>query len=294
MEYMIYIKCKVNYKVKFTLFYLVEICIKMYFMKGVRLMLTKFKIILNCEKEFYNVNMGSLFHGVIMDMMDIEYAEKLHTDNLKPFSQSISSYETGICWNVCALNDEFAQAFQKVIEPKKEIFLRNKEKILEIQYISLNEISYKDFIETHYFSTPEDYITVYFNTPTAYKLDGKYINYPILLHMYNNLIRKFDTFSGEFSLYDAEMVEDIANNSSIVSYNLKSTNYSLESIKIPSFVGRIGVKIKGPSQLKNLVRLLLKFGEYSGAGIKTAMGMGAVQTILKSEKRGAKNENGET
>ena len=40
----------------------------------------------------------------------------------------------------------------------------------------------------------------------------------------------------------------------------------------------------GPQQFVNLMNLLVRIGEYSGVGIKTAMGMGAVEIIERKEK----------
>lgn len=253
-------------------------------------MITEFRIALICEKEFYNVNMGSLFHGVLMSILPTEYVEKLHNEELKPFSQSIFANDDGICWRVCGLNKDFSEIFCKAMEDRKDIRLENKQRTLKIKEYTINKVMYSELIESNYFGASNDYITVCFNTPTAYKIDGKYLNYPVLSSIYNNLIRKFDSFSGEFSIYDRETVEEMVLKSSIASYSLKSVKYSLESIKIPAFVGRIGIKIVGPDQLKNLIRLLLKFGEYSGTGIKTAMGMGAIKVVIKDGKRGEINE----
>lgn len=105
--------------------------------------------------------------------------------------------------------------------------------------------------------------------------------------IYKNLIRKFDTFSNEFNLYDEDMLESLAENSSVASYKLQSTCYGVEGIKIPAYTGRITVKINKSAQLANVAKLLFGYGEYSGIGIKTALGMGAVKTeeVIKSGKR---------
>jgi CRISPR-associated endoribonuclease Cas6 len=151
----------------------------------------------------------------------------------------------------------------------------------------MSNISYKQLIDNTYFANASDLIKVYFNTPTSFKIDGRYIIYPNIASIYKNLIRKFDTFSNEFALYDEEMLESLIDNSVITSYNLRSCSYSLESVRIPSFTGMITLKIHSSAQLAGLARLLFGFGEYSGIGIKTALGMGAMKTeeVKRFEKR---------
>lgn len=57
----------------------------------------------------------------------------------------------------------------------------------------------------------------------------------------------------------------------------------MEGIKIPSFIGEIGIRINGTDTMARYVKLLARFGEYSGVGIKTAMGMGAFR--IKQKER---------
>ncbi|MBE7584012.1 CRISPR system precrRNA processing endoribonuclease RAMP protein Cas6 [Staphylococcus aureus] len=65
----------------------------------------------------------------------------------------------------------------------------------------------------------------------------------------------------------------------IVDYKLKSTRFNLEKVKIPSFTGEIVFKIKGPLPFLQLTHFLLKFGEFSGSGMKTSLGMGKYSII---------------
>lgn len=67
-------------------------------------------------------------------------------------------------------------------------------------------------------------------------------------------------------------------------YDLKSTTFSLEGVKIPSFIGKITIKITGTQTMANFAHMLFEFGEYAGVGIKTALGMGYVK-MLKERRR---------
>ena len=90
-------------------------------------------------------------------------------------------------------------------------------------------------------------------------------------------MRKHDEASDETVTFNEEVLEDLLNYSEITSYNLKSTNFQLEGVKIPSFQGRITIKVKGPQMLVNLVNFMIAYAEFSGVGIKTSVGMGSIK-----------------
>ena len=48
-------------------------------------------------------------------------------------------------------------------------------------------------------------------------------------------------------------------------------------MKIGGFIGEITIHILGGETLARYVRMLCRFGEISGIGIKTGMGMGAME-----------------
>ena len=50
-----------------------------------------------------------------------------------------------------------------------------------------------------------------------------------------------------------------------------------ESGWLGSGLGKIGIKVKGSETIARYIRLLFHFGEFSGVGIKTGMGMGAIR-----------------
>ena len=71
--------------------------------------------------------------------------------------------------------------------------------------------------------------------------------------------------------------------------------FGVEGVKIPAYQGSLSLKLLGPQQVVNLVHMLLRFGMYSGVGIKTAMGMGAFQIAERNvlhEGRSIQAHNG--
>ena len=81
----------------------------------------------------------------------------------------------------------------------------------------------------------------------------------------------------DISLDDPEAMKQVARNIRMVRYSLRTGVFYLENTKITGYMGRITVVVSGPDQLARLAGALLSFAEYSGIGIKTALGMGGVR-----------------
>ena len=91
-------------------------------------------------------------------------------------------------------------------------------------------------------------------------------------------MRYEQVYSGSKEI-DFETIDYLEAHTRITSYGLKSryfTNVGSSTGKIPAFVGGMSLFFSGSSTVAGLANMLLAFGTYSGVGIKTAMGMGAM------------------
>lgn len=246
-------------------------------------------MMLSAEKnKHYDVNISSLFHGFIFELLQEKDADILHLDGLKPYRQSIKFLPGEIEWKITTLNE---RAFDMMIKPLmkvEEITLKHKDVTLSVKDKALYTLSYEKLIEETYFKEASPYIHLYFHTPTAFKTQGQYLNYPDLRLIYQSAMRKFDSVVTSMKLYDEEALDHLVSHSKIIGYNLKSTFFHVEKVKIPSFVGGITIKVEGPQALRQVAGLLLRFGEYSGIGIKCTLGMGSVSVNAGMKGRGEK------
>ena len=78
-------------------------------------------------------------------------------------------------------------------------------------------------------------------------------------------------------MFDEETLKQLTECVSVPAYQLRSARFPLEGVKIPAFLGRMMLQVRGSGTMARYIRLLVRFGEYSGAGIKTGMGMGALR-----------------
>lgn len=250
------------------------------------------KVIIRLKNDIntpISYQMSSLFHGFIMQNIAPKYGEKMHESVLKPFSQHLELNGDACQWIINALNQE---AYTNVIKPILDekistVYLENRDKHVKIQSKELIVSDIDSIMEDTVFSHCPRNMTIKFLTPTAFKSNGEYIFYPTIKNIFGSLIRKYDAANKTTQIYTPELLTDIEDNIKITRYNLKSTFFSLEGVKIPAFIGEITINISGSQQLVNLVHLLVKFGEYSGVGIKSALGMGSIK-IIEREKQDAR------
>lgn len=248
-------------------------------------MLYKLKIKFFKSDNFkYSVNIGSVMHGVLMDIVSESFAEKMHVSAYRPFSQNTEFVNGQLIWTVNLLNDEAYENIAKVIlsESFNEIYIKDRDAFLQIESKEIISISYDDLLKKHYmYESPSRYVNIMFTSPTAFKSNGKYVIFPTSQLIFDGLIRRYDFSSDKTELTDDKLYELIEKNTSIVEYKLKSVKFMLEGVKIPAFIGQITIKIGGANEFERLMNMLLEYGEYSGVGIKTAMGMGSIKTTRK-------------
>lgn len=240
-------------------------------------MLTKMSITLenNCG---LNQSAGSLMQGVLMENIDEIVAAELHQHSINPYAQYLDVRKDSVKWIISTLNE---QAKKDIILPlmtaqNTEFNIKQRNASVKIQKKELQEITYENMIEQTYLGKCKPYLTLDFVSPTAFKVDGRYQFYPTPFHIFQSLARKYDAVCKDNSIFSEELMNEITESVSVFKYNLRSVTFGLEGVKIPAFKGQIGMRIHGPQMFVNLIHMLAVFGTYSGVGIKTAMGMGAV------------------
>lgn len=248
-------------------------------------MLTKMKIKLEkSSEERFSHNISSLFHGFLFEIMDKKNADVLHEEGLKSFSQYLDFRSDEIEWNVMSMNQGTHEALIHSLDSINEIDIRHKNRKFKITDRLIETTTLDELLKEHYFTDGDRFIHLAFITPTSFKSQGEYQFFPDLRLIYQSLMHKFDHVSEESKIFDEEVLQHLTEHSVITRYQLKSTLFHLERVKIPSFTGKITIKVNGPQSLVNLANLLFRFGEYSGIGIKCSLGMGAIRVEKKGEE----------
>lgn len=246
-------------------------------------MLNRIELLLSTEDKIH-VNMGSVFHGWIMEQVEREYGDRLHAATLKPFSQYLK-YDRQNGQYILCLQTLNAEAKEKIIEPikdKKEIQLKEKSITARIETVKIwPETSYNALTEKYYLNVkPERYITIDLQTTTSFSVAKRYLNYPSIFHIYQSLVNRWNAFSTTIKLTDDAVLKHLTNYTHLSDYRLQTQIYTVGTGKIKGFSGTMTLCTKGPETMVNLANLLFAFSNYSGIGIKTALGMGGTNAKI--------------
>lgn len=233
----------------------------------------------------FSTSMAPLFHGFLHERFSPGFAAKMHETGLHPFTQCITIENGERFWKVSALNDEAECEIVAALDGLTEVTLRNKRLTISAQKVGIFTKSYDElFTENYLCETKSRYVKLAFTSPTAFKSSGRYINMPSAPLILNSLVRKYDEFSESTEVGSDELFEQIARDTEITAYNLRSCAFSLEGVKIPTFRGTVTIRAGGSQTFVNFVNMLADFAEFSGCGIKTALGMGSI-THIRNEAR---------
>lgn len=246
-------------------------------------MLSELKLELRTESNLGYLQ-SSLFQGVLMERADKAYAEAVHITGLHPYSQYISSKD-GLTWTIRTLNPD---AYKGIIEPLlapdfNGFNLTAKDIHIDIISKSIKSKTYEDLMKTFNSDAVEKYIKIEFESPTAFKRDSTYVFMPDTRLIFGSLMRKYSAASSSADMTDEETLQYISDHSFISDFRIRSTRFPLEGVKIPSFIGEITIRFSGTDTMARYTKMLLEFGEFSGVGIKSGMGMGAIKIIERTK-----------
>lgn len=230
------------------------------------------------ENAGLNFNMSSLFHGWLMELVPVNFAQHMHEISLRPFSQFLSKRGDDWFWTVNTLNEDAYNGIVPALTRAASVYLKHKDMTIKLSEPEIKQTSFDELFREKYLSgvRQQRIINLKFITPTAFKSEGQYLFYPEIKNIFYSVISKYDAVSEATAINDESLLENILLKTQVIGYNLRSGFFQLEGVKIPSFTGRLAIKINGDQTMVSLVNMLLDFSSYSGIGIKNALGMGAV------------------
>ena len=246
-------------------------------------MLNSLRLVLDKDLDY---KQSSLLQGVLFEHVDSDYVNQMHQQNMHPYSQYISRVGDKSVWVINTLTDE---SKEKIIDPlSKEDFssFKLKQKNGEEVHIierSLTGIDRKTLLNDFYENKPTRKIRINFLTPTAFKHNGIYVILPDLRLLYQSLMMKYSASSEQLNMIDEDTLNEMVSDSFVSGYRLSSRVFPMEHTTVPGFVGNVTISFRGKSTVLQYIRLLFRFAEYSGVGIKTGMGMGAVQIVKEND-----------
>ncbi|MBR2216159.1 MAG: CRISPR-associated endoribonuclease Cas6 [Selenomonadaceae bacterium] len=239
-------------------------------------MLAKLTLLLDTKELDYRA--ASTLQGLLMERINPDYAAYLHAAQFHPYSQQLIKSPEGMVWQINTLNEE---AYHEIIEPlaqgSPEFYLRHQQVKLTVLERKTEILPKRKLVEDFYGKGAHKNLTVIFQTPTAFRQNKRYIILPEVRLLVQNLMMKYAAADGDTAPPDADALTQIIQDTFITRHKLSSRLFPLESTVIPGFVGQATFQVRGTETMARYLRLLLTFGEFSGVGVRTAMGMGAMR-----------------
>ena len=149
----------------------------------------------------------------------------------------------------------------------------------DVEIVKLAQLT-QDFYE---FPTSGKY-TLEFLTPTMFRQRGRYVILPDMRLIVQSLMMKYSAASDTTDMTDEDTLEQILEESFVTRHRLQSAVFSAEGRNFTGFVGNLTFCCRGTETMARYLRMLFTFGEFSGIGTKTAMGMGAMRFSVHDEK----------
>ena len=232
------------------------------------------------EGEKLNQSMGSLLQGLLMERTDSSWAEEMHTQQVRPYSQYVTVAERKPVWRIQTITD---RAFERLIYPllsKNHYHLKQRDYDIGLSHFRIIKQETFSDIETRYVLNHEKIHHIHhrFLTSTSCKTQGGYAIFPFPYLILKNLVSKWNAYT-DSSLIDSDRTADqLHGEMQVVDYHLHMHPFSLEGRRIRAFRGDVSYGLFQNDMAARPTAVLADFASYAGTGMKTALGMGGTET----------------
>lgn len=235
-----------------------------------------------------NSNMGSIFHGLLMELFEGDVADILHIDtSVRPFSQGVYfNKEKQIpVWRISTMVGGLGDFLIESLSALKgyQVHLHQKDYYAGIVDVCTEtKISYKELADEIFLAeeVPKTW-DISFVTTTSFKRDDRYVILPEMYLIFNSLLMRWNALNPEMPIHSIGLEKELAFVCMIVKYNLQSSIYSVDGKNIYGFSGKMTLRLMGNDMENRIMALLLRFAQYAGIGMKTALGMGVINVTYR-------------
>lgn len=129
---------------------------------------------------------------------------------------------------------------------------------------------------------PTREFTLQFATPTTFAQAETHLPFPIPALMFRSWLERWNNFAPVY-LGGDELVSYLSSAIRISHHHLKTRNFQLPRGYMTGFTGEVTLQIphRFDPLLANVAHLLVNYATFAGTGVKTRLGMGKTNIILK-------------
>lgn len=239
-------------------------------------MIAQFQLTLRLPNNIKTNNIGTVLHGVLMELLPGELVEMLHQQSsYNPLKQRIIMKRDESIWEIVSFHPEITDVLLDTLPKLTSLHLKYHDVKVPIIHAGQRMYKLQETFDTYFNDEePKRYVTLDILTPMSFKSRGRHNVLPDVRRIFRSAMIQYDGFFDRYKMHDHETLEFIEEKVHIVDYRLRTTRFHLEGSRIPAFVGRLTLQLNGPTHFKQLLHFLLFFGSLSGVGVKTTLGMG--------------------
>lgn len=235
------------------------------------------------DRSTLPVSVSYPLYSWLLSQMPGAYADMLHQQGEKPVSQYLRREQDKTIWTVSCLNLDAASVLQPILERVSAIPLHSglmKAELMDVRNVhSLEDLTSQAREKIH-----GPYCRMVFATPTSFKHNGRYVILPEVRLLLRSLAEKWKSSFPDYPLEDTETMDAIEQSLSVMDYRLRSCRFPLKGVQIPGFEGQVSLYSDLPAPLMDVWKSLAYYAEFSGAGMKTTLGMGGIYLQTESRK----------
>ncbi len=228
-----------------------------------------------------NSNVAYPLYSELLKFVSQDFADAMHEQNFTPLAHHIELLNnTEVIWHISLFGEEAANEFSTKLDSLSDIKLETKDILLRTdEKIEESIITFDEIISKAAKTDDMNWQSVRLVSPTTFKSAGQYVLFPSSDLIIKSLVSKWNYACEDYSLNDDDMLDMLLSGVKISGYRLSSTSFRMKGQNISSFVGSIKLNARMSAPIMQIYKSLLIFGEYSGIGIKTALGMGGLELL---------------
>ena len=237
------------------------------------------------DGQSFHTAMGSVLQGCLMEWLSPEWAAKLHVQGVRPYSQYVLPLSKGkALWRLAVWQEEAAQELVPRIlqQAGRPFFSRQKQCSLTLQVRQVQRLTPEDLERRSEALLAARALRLRFLTPASVRSQNRYMVYPQWPQLMQGLAARRAAAGWEKPPEELNWEAGM----SLTGYELQMASFELEKVRIPSFQGMLELRLRGQEPAGLWAARLLAFGECAGVGVKTALGMGAMEVEVLPDRSG--------
>ncbi len=242
-------------------------------------MIIRYKLKLTTPNAHFRPEWAYPLYSFLLNHSDAEFSTNAHLDRTTPVSQYLRKTDDRLLWTVSLLENNSIEALEQLLCSQAEFLLDKDGLQLYVEERERQVIGCVDeLLATTGSDLQSDFHSLRFHTPTAFKSKGGYVCLPTVRLIVQSLLRKWNACMGADIMLSEDETDILAEGLICRRFNIHDSIYRIKGNPIHGFSGEMTLTNRLNGELREHANLLMNFAEYAGVGIKTALGMGGVET----------------